>query len=83
MYTIYRNISSKNEALCNTKNNINHKNSNHCVNDDFANTFLCGSDVVNDSCRQSRVLNQVITKENYPSLIFKRKQVKKNKISYS
>ena len=40
MYIIYRNIWSKNQALYNIKNYINHKNSDHCVNNDFANTFL-------------------------------------------
>ena len=37
---IYRNTCSKNYALYNIKNYINYKNSNDCVNNDFANTFL-------------------------------------------
>ena len=40
MYIIYGNIWSKNQVLYNIKNYINHKNNNHCVNNDFANTFL-------------------------------------------
>ena len=37
MYIIYKNVCSENLALFNIKNN---KNSNHCVNNDFANAFL-------------------------------------------
>ena len=48
---------------------MNHKNSNHCDNKNLANLLTCGSDAVKDSCRQSRVLNMVISIENYPSLI--------------
>ena len=40
MYIIYTNIWSKNYALYNIKNSINNKSSNHCVNNDFTNTFL-------------------------------------------
>ena len=40
MYIIYRNIWSKNQALYNIKISINNKNSSHCVNNDFTNTFL-------------------------------------------
>ena len=76
MYIIYRNIWSKNQALYNIKKSIDNKNSNHCVNNDFTNTFLTAQMRSLDSRRQSRVLNQVITN---PALILKRKQVKNNK----
>ena len=40
MYKSHRNARSKNQAPYNTKNSTNDKNSNHCVNNDFKNTFL-------------------------------------------
>ena len=52
MYIIYRNIWSKNQALYNIKKSINNKNSNHCVNNDFTNTFLTAQMRSLDSRRQ-------------------------------
>ena len=75
---IYRNIWSKNWAPYNIKNYINHKNT-ITVSITISQIHPCCSGAIDSSCRQSIVLNKVMTKEKYPSLILKRNKLKRIK----